>query len=129
MNTRAEFYSDKFPACEKEEEEINPGRHGKRLAEFIAAGLKDRGVDVDNLIMEDWGVMVPIKNAPFPLWIGCGNCNDQPDKYLCFIEPHSIYVRRWFRKIDTRQQVARLHAALNDILSSEPSIRELKWTA
>lgn len=127
MITHVEFYSDKFPAYEGEEQEINPGRWGKRLAEFVASGLKKRNVGVDSLITEDWGVIVPIKNSSFQLWIGCGNCSDHPDKYCCFIEPHSRYVWRWFRKIDTVQEVNALQVTLNDILCSELSIRELKW--
>lgn len=37
MKTHVEFHSDQFPLYEGEEDEVNPGVHGKRLAEFLAA--------------------------------------------------------------------------------------------
>lgn len=44
------------------EEEINPGRFGKRLAEFIALGLKVEGETINELIPEDWRWLIPIDN-------------------------------------------------------------------
>ena len=44
MKTHVEFKSDQFPAYDGEEEEINPGRWGKRLAEFLFQGLKTEGI-------------------------------------------------------------------------------------
>ena len=37
MRTMIEFTSDAFPAEPGEDEEINPGRHGRKLARFVAA--------------------------------------------------------------------------------------------
>ena len=52
MKTQVEFRSDKFPAYENEEHEINPGRYAKRVAEFLAAGLQSHGFETDELIAE-----------------------------------------------------------------------------
>jgi hypothetical protein len=49
MKTQVEFRSDKFPAYESEEQEINPGRYGKRVAEFLAAGLRSHGFEPADL--------------------------------------------------------------------------------
>ena len=40
MKTHIEFKSSAFPAYEGEDEEINPGRWGRRLAEYIKSKLE-----------------------------------------------------------------------------------------
>jgi hypothetical protein len=40
MRTHVEFISTDFPSYENEEEQINPGRFGKRLADFLAEGRR-----------------------------------------------------------------------------------------
>ena len=130
MKTHVEFRSTLFPPYPNEEDEINPGRWGKRLAEFIHAGLMDRGFAVIEPGAEDWGWMVEIRNDAFPLFIGCGNIDGEDDEYLCFIEPSTPFVRRFlFKKISTEAEVTRLQAALDSILSSEPMIKEIRWSS
>ncbi len=41
MKTHVEFRSAKFPAYDGEEDEVNPGRWGKRLAEYLAMKLRE----------------------------------------------------------------------------------------
>lgn len=55
MLSHAEFSSTAFPAYPGEENEINPGRFGKRLAEFLKAKLEASGTSTKDLAMEDWG--------------------------------------------------------------------------
>lgn len=130
MKPHIEFRSDSFPPYPGEEDEINPGRWGKRLAEFIHKGLINRGFDVLEPFSEDWGWMVEIRNDAFPLWIGCGNLDGEDDGYLCFIEPSTPFVRKFlFTKVSTETEVAKLQAALDSILSSEPSIKEIRWSS
>ncbi len=40
MLTHMEFRSDRFPPYEGEEQQVNPGLWGKRLAEFPSEGSK-----------------------------------------------------------------------------------------
>jgi len=40
-----EFGSSKFPPYDGEEEQINPGLWGKRLAEYLVQKLAERGRD------------------------------------------------------------------------------------
>jgi hypothetical protein len=128
MESHVEFRSSAFPPYDGEEAAINPGRWGKRLAEFLAAGLQGRGFVIRDLIAEDWGWVIPIENPSFPLWIGCGNYDEYPDDgFFCFIEPHKPTIRRWFRKVDTIEQVTALRAAMNKVLGAEPSTRGLRW--
>lgn len=127
MKTHVEFRSDRFPPYPGEDEEVNPGIWGKRLALFLAMGLKKYGIQTDDVSAEDWGWMVPIENDAFPLWIGSANYEEYPDGFLCFVEPSKPFVRRLFRKISTEAQVSAVTTALHSLLSSEPSIRDVRW--
>ncbi len=105
MRTHLSFRSDDFPACEGEDAAVNPGRHGKRLADFLAAGLPAHGFAATSVGAEDWGWMVELENEAFPLWIGCGNDDDVDNGFLCFIEPSKPFVRKWFSRIPTEPVV------------------------
>jgi hypothetical protein len=102
MKTYVEFRSDRFPPAQGEDHEINPGLYGKRLAGFLAEGLRRAGFELEEPFPEDWGWVVPIRNEGFKLWVGCGCYQEYPDGFLCFIEPHQAFVRRLFHRIDTR---------------------------
>jgi len=55
MKTQVEFRSSKFPPYEGEEEQINPGLWGKRLAEYLVQKLTEKGIKTEEIIGEDWG--------------------------------------------------------------------------
>ena len=71
--------------------------------------------------------MVPVANDPFRLWIGCGHYQEYPDGFLCFIEPHTPFVRKLLKKIDTQARVASLQRAMDKVLSQAAGIREKRW--
>jgi hypothetical protein len=129
MKNHVEFRSDSFAPYQGEEDEVNPGLFGKRLAEFLVPQLENRGYVVKDLFSEDWGWVISLENAEFPLWIGCGRYEEYPNGFLCFIEPHEPFVKKFlfFGKIDTRPKVDALRQALDEILSSEPSVSDIKW--
>jgi hypothetical protein len=127
MLTHVEFRSDKFPAYEGEEEQTNPDSWGKRLAEFLKVSLAAEGVETKGPFAEDWGWRVDVVNEHFSLWIGCGHYQEYPDGYLCFIEPHTPFVRKFFRKIDTRERVASLQRIIDKVLADTADIRGKRW--
>ena len=131
MKTHVEFRSDAFPPYEGEQNEINPGRYGKRLAEFLIRGLKEKGFEMRRLDAEDWGWSISIKNDGFRLWIGCGNYDEYPDGFLCFIEPHRPNIRRFpfLRQVDTTATVEALRHAIDQVLSVHPQIRDKRWSS
>ena len=53
MKTQVEFRSNEFPPYEGEEEQINPGLWGKRLAEYLVQRLTDKGIKTKEIIAED----------------------------------------------------------------------------
>ena len=98
MKTHVEFRSDRFPRLDEEQYEVNPGRYGKRLAEFLQRGLIAKGFEAGDPAAEDWGWIVPIRIDALRMYIGCGNYDAYPDDgFLCFIEPHTPTVWKWFR--------------------------------
>lgn len=127
MRTHLEFRSDAFPAYPEEDEQINPGLYGKRLAEFLFGELSAAGFKPDEPNPEDWGWCITIPNESFPLWVGCGHYQEYSDGFLCFVEPNKPFVRRWFRKVSTEATVARVGEALEVALRRHPQVRALRW--
>lgn len=128
MKTQVEFRSPKFPPYEGEEEQINPGLWGKRLAEYLVQKLAERGIETEEMVAEDWGWYVPVRNEGFRLALGCGHQNGDDDEFLCFTDPSAPIVKKFFKKIDATPQLTRLTEALQQILASDPEIREVIWT-
>ena len=129
MKTYVEFRSTLFPPYEGEELETNPGIFGKRLAEFIYAGLNENGFSPREPLGEDWGWLVELENDSFKLSIGCGNYEEYENGFLCFIEPHKPVIRKFlfFGKIDTTERVSALQKAVDKILRSESAITDVRW--
>lgn len=128
MKTQVEFKSSKFPPYEGEEEEINPGLWGRRLAEYLVQQLADLGVETEDIIAEDWGYYVPLRNEGFEIALCCGHQDGDDDEFLCFTEPSKPIAKKLFRKVDATAQLSRLVEALENILSSDPDISEIVWT-
>ena len=127
MNTQVEFRSTKFPPYEGEQEQINPGLWGKRLAEYLSEKLGAKGIETGEMIAEDWGWYLPVKNEGCPLALCCGHQDGDDDEFLVFTEPSSPIVKKLFKKIDATAELTRLTDALREILSSDPEIRDVVW--
>jgi hypothetical protein len=127
MRTHAEFASTEFPAMPGEEEEINPGCFGRRLAEFVAAGLPAHGFKSKGMGPEDWGWRVDLENAAFPLWVGCGNYRDIDNGFLVFIDPSEPSITKWFKKIQTEPTIERLAGALEALLQQSGKVTRFRW--
>jgi len=128
MKTQVAFRSRNFPPYDGEEEQINPGLWGKRLAEYLVDKLKPHGIETEEVIAEDWGWYIPIKNEGFRLAICCGHQNGDDDEFLCFTDPATPIVRKLFKKIDATRELTRVVTAMGKILSSDPEITEIEWT-
>jgi hypothetical protein len=128
MKTQVEFRSSKFPPYEGEEEQINPGLWGRRLAEYLVQKLSEKGIETQAVIAEDWGYYIPVENEGFRLALCCGHQNGDDDEFLCFTDPSTPIIKRLFKKIDATAQVSRLAEVLQQILASNPDIRDVVWT-
>lgn len=128
MKTQVEFRSSQFPPYEGEEEQINPGLWGKRLAEYLVQKLAEKGIETQVPVAEDWGWYIPLPNQGFPLALCCGHQYGDNDQFLCFTEPSVPVVRKFFKTLDATPQLTRLTEALAQILASDPEIREVTWS-
>ncbi|WP_345973271.1 hypothetical protein [Sulfurimonas diazotrophicus] len=100
----------------------------QELATVLFEQLKQEGVQVRDPFSEDWGWTIPICNDAFPIWIGCGQCKEYVDGFLCFIEPRKPYVRKFlFKKISTTQTVETIQKALSKVLAQNEEIYNIKW--
>ena len=112
---------------EGEEEQINPGIWGRRLADYLIEGLKAAGFEPEEPIAEDWGYIVGIKNDEFSLTVSCAHQDGDPDEFVCLIHPDCAVIRKLFKKIDTTEVVGRLSDALDKMLTSDPGIHDVTW--
>jgi len=87
MKTHVEFRTNIFPPYDGEEDEINPGRWGKKVAEYLQIKLRDCGIQSDDIYSENWGWAIPVKNERFPIFIGCGSYEELEGGFFIFIEP------------------------------------------
>jgi hypothetical protein len=128
MKTQVEFRSSKFPPYDGEEEQINPGLWGKRLAEYLVEELVRKGVETTEIVAEDWGYYIPVQNEGFRLGVCCGHQNGDDDEFLCFTDPSTPIVRKFFKKIDATSQLTRLTEVLRQILDADTEILDIVWT-
>lgn len=127
MKTFVEFRSKKFPPYDGEENELNPGLWGKRLAEYFIAKLPEQGIEPNDLIPEDWGWCVPIKSDGVRFALCCGHQYGDDDEFQCFTDPEQPITKQLFKKIDATAELKRLIAAMNEILSKDPDITGIVW--
>jgi hypothetical protein len=99
MKTQVEFRSSKFPPYEGEQEQINPGLWGKRLAEYFVRKLSEQGIKTEEMIAEDWGWYIPVQNEGFRLAICCDHQGGDDDEFVCFIDPSTPVVKKFFKRL------------------------------
>ncbi len=127
MKTFVEFRSSKFPPYEGEEEQINPGLWGKRLAEFLVQKLAEKGIETEEMIAEDWGWYVPVRNEGFRLGLCCGHQYGEDDVFICFTDPQTPIVKKFFKKKDATSQLTLITEAVKRILATDPEITAIEW--
>lgn len=125
MKTHLQFRSSRFDSPDSPGNSLNPDIKGQKLAGFLSDAFKAHGY-LGEVIEEDWGWMVNLGHADFPLWLGCSS-HDEPPDWLVFIEPSKPEVRKWLKKFDTRQAVARVADLLEDVLVKQGGASDLNW--
>ena len=121
------FTSDFLAPIAGEEDETNPGRYGKALAQWLAAQLKERGVSVEGIIPEDFGWVVMLSRKPFMLWLGCGNTDGSTTEWTVFPVAELSLLQRLFKRVDPAPEIERLRSHLAEIISSIPGVANVVW--
>jgi len=129
------FRTDKFDIIEGEDAETNPFRFGKQLAEWLREQLISKGYSPEEVIPEDWGWCVTCSRAPFMLWVGCGNVDDEiaviPESpipkgkdvvWTCYVVAEQSIFSKLFKRIDTEKSVHQLFEQIRSSLAANSSI-------
>ena len=109
------FDSRYFKPVDGEEDETTPGCLGKSLALWLAAELRQRGVEVLSVQPEDFGWIVVITRAPAWLFFCCANVTGTTDQWTVFLAMERSLLARLMRRPVPRDQIAALKQHLTDI--------------
>lgn len=105
-----------------------PGYGADEMAEYLVKKLRPFGIEAEEIIAEDWGWYIPISGDLLSLAVCCGHQDGDDDEFLCFTDPATPFVRRLFKRIDATEELSRILAAMEEILSSDPGITDVRWT-
>ena len=132
------FYSSAFKPRPGElddthQDYINPDVFALDLADFLVSSLESKGYTVKFRCQEDWGHWVEFDHpGDSKLALGCSNLSgdndsdDATEEHHVLTFPDKPYVRKWFRKIDVREDVEALSAAVHETLNSDARITKLR---
>ncbi len=126
-NPQVTFQTDFFKPLPGEEEETNPGRYGKALAQWLGERLKERGVTVEGVIPEDFGWVVMVSRKPFMLWLGCGNTDGSTTEWNVFPVAELSTIQRLFKREDPGPAIEKLREHLAELLPSIPGVTNVIW--
>jgi hypothetical protein len=157
MPTLVEFKSAAFPKYPNENEElVNDHCWGKRLAEYVRDELPKHGVATGDILCEDWGWLVYLENADFPLFIGCGVMDDGdvdadesdheaarhamppstlpklPEgmyEFVVHVNAEPSLLKRLFRKVNTAPAIEKAAQGLKAMMAADPkAFQDVQWS-
>lgn len=123
MRTDIKIYSNSFSPYENEEQEINPGRFGKRLAEFLKTELETKGIEVAEIYPTDYAYELRIEKFNFKIYVIAGNIDGEKEHFLISIEPKKKYIRKLFKKIPTEEKVSIVYETILNICKNNEYIK------
>lgn len=115
--------STSFEVEEGEDSETNKGIYGKALAQWLASKLKENGEKVVDVIAEDWGRCILLKEKP-PTFIGCANRWGETTEWGVFVEVKEGLLKGLFGGGSSGDEVRRLEALLEKILRGAEEVDE-----
>ncbi len=119
MKTDIFIKSDLFPAYKDEEKDINPGRFGKKLGEFIKNALIKNNIEVADFYPTDSCYEIRINKFNFDIFVLTGNLDGEENHFLISIEPKKEFVRKLFKKIPTKPAIEKIYNIIVDELLKE----------
>ena len=131
MRDHVRFRSDMFAPRRAEREEVNPGRYGRELAEWLAAQLRERAVEAGEPAPEDWGWLLEVAHAGQRFGIACGNVGKSRSEWLLWVAPAPTGALSRLLRPGTAAsgESAReeLILAIDDALGSSPGVLDIEW--
>ncbi len=127
MGPQVTFSSEFFNPVHGEDEQTNPERFGKALAEWLASCLKQRGVSVEGVLPEDFGWVVMIARKPVKLWFACGNTDGSTTEWSVYSVAEVPLLQRLFKGIDPARELEELNTHLVELVPQIPGISNVAW--
>ncbi|MCP4326643.1 MAG: hypothetical protein GY787_33400 [Alteromonadales bacterium] len=127
------FKSTSLKVIAGEDEETNPFRFGKSVAQWLSKKLAENGFDA-SISAEDWGWRIDCLSKPFPIWVGCGNFEETDGEgnwkepsiddltWQCFIESDKPFFKKILNMANVDEEVNELSNVLYKILESTEHI-------
>ena len=125
--TQVTFTSEFFKPSSGEDEQTNPGRFGKALAEWLAERLKERGVSIEGVIPEDFGWVIMISRKPCRLWLGCGNTDGSTTVWSVFPVAELSLLQRIFKSVDPVPEIEKIKSHLVELVPLIPGVANVVW--
>jgi len=122
------FDSSAFPVEEGEDSKTNPGIYGKALGEWLVARLAEHRVTATGPFPEDWGWMVETPGA-FRMGLACCSEDHEKTSWRVYAFVDLGLLDRFRRKDEANRALVELFEKLNDILSKNSSITNLRSDA
>jgi len=123
METEIYIKSELFPPYPREEDDINPGRFGKRLAEFTKSLLSAKNIDVADLYPTDYSYELRLDQFKFNVFISIGNIDDKKNEFLISISPKKEFKRKLFKKIPTKETIEKIYDTIKKGIKDNPNIQ------
>ena len=128
------FKTQKFNVLENEDQETNPHRFGKELANFLCLALKERGYPEAAIFPEDWGWLILCPASSLSLEVACGNVDtveglENPELHktgciwTCFVDAKIPVLKKIFKNIDAQAEKEKLHKLIYKIISDIPDVK------
>ena len=125
MNTEISIQSKLFPSYPNEEDDMNPGRFGKKLGEYIQHVLEKEHIQVADLYPTDYSYEIRIDQFEFSIYVQAGNVDGETEEFIVFVEPTKPFIRKWFKKIPTKERVQSIYNILLEDFQSNSEIKVL----
>ena len=126
-NPQVTFQTDFFKPIAGEDEESNPGRYGKALAQWLEEKLSERGVAIEGVIAEDFGWVVIVSRKPFKLWLGCGNTDGSTTEWSVFPVAEPSTIQRLFKSANPAPEIEKLRGLLVELVPTIPGVSNVTW--
>ena len=123
METEIYIKSELFPAYSGEEDDINPGRFGKRLAEFTKSLLIKENIEVADIYSTDYSYELRLDQFQFSVYISTGNIDGEKNDFLISISPKKEFKRKLFKKISTKETVTKIYNIIKNGITDHPDIQ------
>ncbi|WP_053978620.1 hypothetical protein [Mangrovimonas xylaniphaga] len=118
--------SNLFPPYPNEEDEINPGRFGKKLAEFIKQNLEQNNIQVADIYPTDYAYEMRLDQYKFSVYLITGNIDEETDQFIVTIKPNKEFIRKLFKKISTKETLEPIYSTILNSFEMHPDIQILK---